>query len=262
MAYAAAANKEKPSFYVAKSWHNRFAGPRGANLSAASKKFKVKIKLAPRETSDTGVYVDGKPNEVEEVRKYFEGILGFTIGVQPLSVQKCKIVPLEITTLTKDRDSYIEMVKKYGVAVAFPRKGTDGLTMIQGRSADIKSLVIDFGKILQREIKFEAQEEQKNDDGGNKKLAVSHRRFNKAHSRLNLEMNEVLFFHPREDDDPDFERFLEVLCSADHNIDVCVFTITDNRIRYALADEARSGVKVRLITDNSQAEALGSDAHW
>ena len=251
MAYAAAANKEKPSFYVAKSWHNRFAGPRGSNLSAANEKFKVKIKLAPRETPDTGVYIDGKPDQIEECRKYFESILGFSIGVNPLSVQKCKLVPLEINSLTKDRDSYIGMVKKYGVAVAFPRKGTDGLTLIQGRSQDIKSVAIDFGKILQREIKFEAQEEQKNDDG-NKKLAVSHRRFNKGFSRLNMEINEVLFFHPREDDDPDFERFLEILRLADHTIDICVFTITDNRIRYVLADEARSGVKVRLITDNSQ----------
>lgn len=250
MAYAAAANKEKPSFYVAKSWHNRFAGPRGANLSAASKKFKVRIKLAPRETADTGVYVYGKPNQIEEVRKYFEGILGFTIGTQPLSVQKFKLVPLEISTLTENRDAYIELVKKFGVAVAYPRKGTDGLTMIQGRSQDIKGVIIEFGKVLQREIKFEHQEEQKNDE--QKKLSVSNRRFNKAMSRLNIELNEVLFFHPREDDDADFERFLEVLTLADHTIDICVFTITDNRIRYALANEARSGVKVRLITDNSQ----------
>ena len=49
MAYAAAANKDKPSFYVAKGWHNRFAGPRGANLVEASQQFKVKIKMARRE---------------------------------------------------------------------------------------------------------------------------------------------------------------------------------------------------------------------
>ena len=33
-----------------------------------------------------------------------------------------------------------------------------------------------------------------------------------------------------ENDCPDFERFLEVLSSADHSIDICVFTITDNRM--------------------------------
>eukprot|EP01084_Bolivina_argentea_P091419 164578_1 len=81
-------------------------------------------------------------------------------------------------------------------------------------------------------------------------------------SRFNMEINEVLFFHPRENDNPDFERFLEILSSADHSIDICVFTITDNRIRYCLANEAKHGVKVKLITDNSQAECLGSDAKW
>lgn len=216
--------------------------------------------MAPREMEDTGIYVKGKEDQIEQVRKHFQGLLGFTIGVDPLCVEKCKLVPLEINKLTEDRDTYIGMVRKFGVAVAFPRKGADGLTMIQGRPQDIKGVIIDFGKVIQREIKFEAkQDEQKNDDN-NKKIGV--RRFHKAMSRLNMEINEVLFFHPREDDDPDFERFLEIIRMADHTIDICVFTITDNRIRYVLADEARAGTKIRLITDNSQAESLGSDAKW
>ena len=74
---------------------------------------------------------------------------------------------------------------------------------------------------------------------------------------------EVLFFHPFEDDDiHDFERFLEILASANHSIDICVFTITDNRIRNILCREKREGTKIRIITDNSQADMLGSDARW
>lgn len=50
-------------------------------------------------------------------------------------------------------------------------------------------------------------------------------------------------------------RFAAARLSAD----VCVFTITDDRIARALLDAHRRGVKVRLVTDNDKAFDLGSD---
>jgi phosphatidylserine/phosphatidylglycerophosphate/cardiolipin synthase-like enzyme len=41
--------------------------------------------------------------------------------------------------------------------------------------------------------------------------------------------------------------------------DVCVFTVTDDRITRAILDAHRRGVAVRLITDNDKAHDLGSD---
>ena len=41
--------------------------------------------------------------------------------------------------------------------------------------------------------------------------------------------------------------------------DLCVFTITDDRITRALLDCHRRGLKLRLITDNDKAFDLGSD---
>lgn len=41
--------------------------------------------------------------------------------------------------------------------------------------------------------------------------------------------------------------------------EICVFTITDNRIADALEDADSRGVKVRIITDNDKATDLGSD---
>jgi mitochondrial cardiolipin hydrolase len=47
--------------------------------------------------------------------------------------------------------------------------------------------------------------------------------------------------------------------TARRSADVCVFTITDDRITRALLDAHRRGVRVRVITDNEKAFDRGSD---
>lgn len=55
------------------------------------------------------------------------------------------------------------------------------------------------------------------------------------------------------------DRITGLIADARERIDVCVFTITDNRISDALADAKRRGVSLRVITDNDKAMDLGSD---
>lgn len=50
-----------------------------------------------------------------------------------------------------------------------------------------------------------------------------------------------------------------LLTGARKSADICVFTITDDRLGDAILDAHRRGVAVRVITDNSKAEDLGSD---
>jgi cardiolipin hydrolase len=50
-----------------------------------------------------------------------------------------------------------------------------------------------------------------------------------------------------------------LLASASKTADICVFTITDDRLADAIIDAHRRGVAVRIITDNDKAEDLGSD---
>lgn len=47
--------------------------------------------------------------------------------------------------------------------------------------------------------------------------------------------------------------------AARTSADVCVFTITDDRITRALLDAHRRGVKIRVVTDNEKALDAGSD---
>jgi len=42
-------------------------------------------------------------------------------------------------------------------------------------------------------------------------------------------------------------------------MDVCVFSITDDRISNVLISAVKRGVKVRVLTDDDQAKTLGSD---
>lgn len=51
-----------------------------------------------------------------------------------------------------------------------------------------------------------------------------------------------------------------LLAAARHSVDICVFTITDDRITDAILAAHERGVAVRIITDDDKAADLGSDA--
>jgi phosphatidylserine/phosphatidylglycerophosphate/cardiolipin synthase-like enzyme len=59
------------------------------------------------------------------------------------------------------------------------------------------------------------------------------------------------------DDGP--RRIAGLLRGARKTVDICVFTITDDRISSAVLDAHRRGCKLRIITDDDKASDLGSD---
>lgn len=65
------------------------------------------------------------------------------------------------------------------------------------------------------------------------------------------------FFSPG---DNCWQKIAALLNSAKHSIDICVFTITDNRIAGPIQEAHQRGVHVRVITDNDKANDRGSDA--
>jgi phosphatidylserine/phosphatidylglycerophosphate/cardiolipin synthase-like enzyme len=64
------------------------------------------------------------------------------------------------------------------------------------------------------------------------------------------------WFSPRQDC---ARRIVQLLSAARASIDVCVFTITDDRIAEALLDARRRGLALRVVTDDDKAFDLGSD---
>ena len=55
-------------------------------------------------------------------------------------------------------------------------------------------------------------------------------------------------------------RIRSFLAQAKSTVDICVFTITDDRLTSAVLEAHARGVKIRIITDNDKAADLGSDA--
>ncbi|PRP77339.1 ubiquitin specific protease 42 [Planoprotostelium fungivorum] len=66
----------------------------------------------------------------------------------------------------------------------------------------------------------------------------------------------ALFFP---DDPKSYDRFYTLLKSAKKTLDVCVFTITDDRTANEIIKAHQRGVKVRVITDDEKALDLGAD---
>lgn len=54
-------------------------------------------------------------------------------------------------------------------------------------------------------------------------------------------------------------RIIQLLRGAKQQIDICVFTITDNRLSDEILAAHRRGVAVRIISDNDKADDRGSD---
>ncbi len=65
------------------------------------------------------------------------------------------------------------------------------------------------------------------------------------------------WFSPH-DDCP--QRIRTLLAQAKRTVDICVFTITDDRLTSSVLEAHGRGVRVRIITDNDKAADLGSDA--
>lgn len=54
-------------------------------------------------------------------------------------------------------------------------------------------------------------------------------------------------------------RITGLLEASQHTVDICVFTITDDRIADGIVDAHRRGVTVRVVSDGNKAADLGSD---
>ncbi len=72
-------------------------------------------------------------------------------------------------------------------------------------------------------------------------------------------MEDVVCFTPG---DNCVAKILEFLEAAKKTIDICVFTISDDRISKKISKCMDNGIKVRIISDNDKQYDRGSDVNW
>jgi len=76
----------------------------------------------------------------------------------------------------------------------------------------------------------------------------------------NRDINECLFFGAGDyDDKMDLQRFINYLGSGMKTLDICIFTVSNDKIADTIMDEHKDGVQVRVITDNDTKLNKGSD---
>lgn len=56
------------------------------------------------------------------------------------------------------------------------------------------------------------------------------------------------------------QRIRSLFAEAKSRVDICVFTITDDRLTSSVLDAHRRGIRIRIITDDDKAADPGSDA--
>jgi cardiolipin hydrolase len=64
------------------------------------------------------------------------------------------------------------------------------------------------------------------------------------------------YFSPGDDC---LHRIRRMISEAQQSLDICIFTLTDNRIVEKLLEAYHKGVRIRIISDNLKSEDLGSD---
>lgn len=75
-------------------------------------------------------------------------------------------------------------------------------------------------------------------------------------SSVHHEMHPQVLFSPN---DPCAERICGLIQTAEKSLDLCVFTITDNRLTESILAAHAQGLTVRLITDDMKSDDIGSD---
>ena len=58
------------------------------------------------------------------------------------------------------------------------------------------------------------------------------------------------------------DRLIQYLNKATRSINICVFTMTNDKLSNAVKAAAIRGIAVRIISDDECMKQKGSDVHW
>ncbi|MDP2438154.1 MAG: phospholipase D-like domain-containing protein [archaeon] len=246
-----APNSTTDHVFIDASKHSSLIGPKGATLHGLKDKHQVMVEVPKKESGSTRVSIVGPADRRKACLKEMEGIVGYPlIPNTPLSTADVAIPSTSHAALIGKGGANIKKLQRDGCSVDIPGKDA---------GAGAKVRFTGYPAVLENALK-EARElvGPTNFNVTSTNAGVGEEELDFQPLPLDGRIVEALFF-PETEEGPNFRRFLHYLVSAKVSLEVCVFTITDDRISQALIAAHHRGVRVRVITDDDQAQALGSD---
>lgn len=241
--------------HIHESKHGALIGAKGATLQKLKDDHKVAIELPKKGSGSHVVVISGEAAARGRAQVAIEALLGYKVEADtPLEKTTVEIPPASHGKLIGKGGANLKQLQTDGTIVLVPEAaaGTKVVTFIGYPKGLQKSLAQARGLVGETNFRVLDSEEP---------LGETLPPFQPL--PLEGKIVEALFFPEPSladgSDGPTFRRFLHYLVSASISLDVCVFTITDDRISRAIIAAHHRGVTVRVITDDEQAKALGSD---
>jgi len=230
--------------------HHLVIGSGGATIKALKADFNVSVNVPKKEENSTTITLIGEPGAVAKAKAKIDEIVGISLSSKPLLIAQVKIPANKISLLIGPKGVNEKKIQKAAnVILILPQKSdtpkTEEEILIYGTSDEItvakKEITTLLGITLTEGSANKAQTKP-------------------AFQKLPLKnVNDALFFGEPNQNNNSFNKFLQYIGSATTTIDICVFTISEDLISNLIIDLHKSGVKVRVVTDDDCSLAKGSD---
>jgi len=268
---------------IPKRRHYELIGKGGSTVKQLQQSYNVKIDIPGRDEQSNEITITGNPDNFPKLQSEIESILGIKISKDPLTIMYLDI-PLQHhgALIGKGGSNLHELERKFGISVNIPRKDdVNTFVVVEGAEKDLIAAVEDIEASLKIKVSTSKKPpalgppntkstssatttSSSSSSSSAQHGSVEAASYREKKGQLVIDdktpLNKVIFFP---DKDPihhhNFETFLSYLNSATQSMDVCVFTITDDRISNTLMYFHKKGGNVRVITDNDTSVAIGSD---
>mmetsp|Transcript_20714 Transcript_20714/g.33501 ORF Transcript_20714/g.33501 Transcript_20714/m.33501 type:complete len:509 (+) Transcript_20714:26-1552(+) len=244
-------------FCVPRTCHHVVVGKHGEDVGKLEEKHAVKIRVPKLEEESEVIAVSGLPDSVEQCRQTLESLLQLPVGTEPLHQMVLGVPRASYGLIIGERGATLHAIMLSSkVLLEVPKADVPGDVTVRGRVDGCLHAKMKIEEILRDAIPVLAS-------GTCEKHAMP---LPPAYDlAVDKPIQKCLFFpeeggQSSDDGLTSLGTLLKFLDSTRLTCDACVFTITDNRIARRLLDAHRyRKVKVRVITDKVQSEALGSD---
>jgi len=232
-------------------------GKRGEQIAKLHDNYGVTICVPKPEDDCEAIAVSGSSSAVDACRVALEGLLGLPVGEEPLNIERLGVPRASYGAIIGERGTTLQrLMSECAVLIEVPKPNEPGDVVVHGRVEGCVRAKVKIEEILRDTVQVLSS------GAGNAPVMPQPPGYDLATSKP---IHRCLFFpevgHPCLGDGlTSLGTLLKFLDSTRISCDACVFTITDNRIARRLLDAHRyRGVRVRVITDKAQKEALGSD---